>query len=192
VCTSYPGTASGPSCLSATLCACDISSFHQSVTVGSSETEHRDRGTKRESKHRTDCTEKLHMEDTPQSRMSDHTDGSGAAAACKKRMLEGHPGGPQGKHDKHEERDVNPANASDLAAAPAPHPAAAKKPRKAPSLCEHQRVRSRCKQCGGSGICEHQRQRSQCKDCGGNASASTSGCGAGAKTEVAAQSASTS
>ena len=36
------------------------------------------------------------------------------------------------------------------------------------SICEHQRIRSRCKDCGGSGICEHQRQRSQCKDCGGS------------------------
>ena len=33
--------------------------------------------------------------------------------------------------------------------------------------CEHQRQKSRCKDCGGSGICEHQRQRSSCKDCGG-------------------------
>ena len=33
--------------------------------------------------------------------------------------------------------------------------------------CEHQRERSKCKDCGGSGICEHQRVRSTCKDCGG-------------------------
>eukprot|EP00961_Rhodomonas_salina_P203244 2742398-Rhodomonas_salina.2 len=38
-----------------------------------------------------------------------------------------------------------------------------------PKLCEHNKVRSQCKQCGGTmrGICEHNRQRSQCKECGG-------------------------
>ena len=60
------------------------------------------------------------------------------------------------------------------------------------SICEHQRVRSTCKDCGGSSLCEHQRQRSKCKDCGGGISASTRGWGAGAKTAVAAASASTS
>ena len=34
--------------------------------------------------------------------------------------------------------------------------------------CEHGRERSRCKDCGGSGICEHGRRRSQCKECGGS------------------------
>ena len=39
----------------------------------------------------------------------------------------------------------------------------------APSrTCEHERQRSRCKDCGGSGICEHGRRRTQCKDCGGS------------------------
>jgi len=96
--------------------------------------------------------------------MSDHTDGPEAAAAGKKRMLEGHaPGGPQGKHGQHEGRGLNPANSSGVAAALVSHPSAAKKPRKAPALCQHQRVRSQCKDCGGSGICEHQRQRSTCK-----------------------------
>jgi len=91
------------------------------------------------------------------------------AAAGKKRMLEGNaPGGPQGKRRKHEERDVNTSNESDLVTAPARHPSAAKKPHKARVLCEHQRQRSRCKDCGGSSICEHQRQRSTCKDCGGS------------------------
>ncbi len=33
---------------------------------------------------------------------------------------------------------------------------------------EHGRERSQCKDCGGSGVCEHGRQRSQCKDCGGS------------------------
>jgi len=50
-------------------------SFYWSVTVGSSKTERRDRGTTRERKHRTDSTEGLHMEDTLKSRMWDHTDG---------------------------------------------------------------------------------------------------------------------
>jgi hypothetical protein len=35
------------------------------------------------------------------------------------------------------------------------------------SLCEHGRRRSQCKECGGVSICEHGRQRSQCKECGG-------------------------
>jgi hypothetical protein len=33
--------------------------------------------------------------------------------------------------------------------------------------CEHDKIRSRCKDCGGASICEHDRQRNQCKDCGG-------------------------
>jgi len=136
-----------------------IVSFYKSVTVGSSETEHRDRGTTRERKHRTDSKESLEVEDTPQSRMSDHTDGPEAAAAGMKRMMEGHTGGPQGKRSKHEERGVNPAHASGLAAASVPHSSAAKKPREATTLCEHQRQRSRCKDCGGSGLCEHQRRK---------------------------------
>ena len=40
-------------------------------------------------------------------------------------------------------------------------------------FCKHDRVRSRCKECGGSSICEHGRQRSHCKECGGEHSAST-------------------
>ena len=35
-------------------------------------------------------------------------------------------------------------------------------------LCEHGRQRSRCKECGGSSLCEHGRQRTRCKDCGGS------------------------
>jgi len=35
-------------------------------------------------------------------------------------------------------------------------------------ICEHQRQRSTCKDCGGSGICEHEWVRSTCKDCGGS------------------------
>merc|ERR1712070_1116866 len=33
--------------------------------------------------------------------------------------------------------------------------------------CEHGRVRSKCKECGGSQICEHGRHRQSCKDCNG-------------------------
>ena len=35
-------------------------------------------------------------------------------------------------------------------------------------LCEHQRRRTQCKECGGNQICEHQRRRTQCKECGGS------------------------
>ena len=35
------------------------------------------------------------------------------------------------------------------------------------SACPHGRRRSRCKECGGSGICEHGRRRTVCKECGG-------------------------
>ena len=49
--------------------------------------------------------------------------------------------------------------------------------------CEHGRQRSKCKDCGGSGICEHGRVRSQCKDCGGGGTgASTGGSAASART----------
>ena len=34
-------------------------------------------------------------------------------------------------------------------------------------ICEHLRVRTRCKDCGGGSICEHNRLRSTCKECGG-------------------------
>ena len=33
--------------------------------------------------------------------------------------------------------------------------------------CEHHRIRSVCKECGGASICEHGRVRSKCKECGG-------------------------
>ena len=32
-------------------------------------------------------------------------------------------------------------------------------------FCEHRRIRSRCKDCGGGSICEHQRIRSTCREC---------------------------
>ena len=33
------------------------------------------------------------------------------------------------------------------------------------SFCQHNRIRSYCKDCGGASICAHRRQRSKCKDC---------------------------
>ena len=36
-----------------------------------------------------------------------------------------------------------------------------------PGKCEHNRRRSRCKECGGASICQHLRQRIRCKECGG-------------------------
>ena len=36
-------------------------------------------------------------------------------------------------------------------------------------ICEHDRIRRQCKECGGGAICEHGRRRSQCKECGGSA-----------------------
>ena len=50
------------------------------------------------------------------------------------------------------------ANAGDTPAGGA----AQKKPR---SVCPHNRQRSLCKECGGSGLCQHQRIRSRCKEC---------------------------
>ena len=35
------------------------------------------------------------------------------------------------------------------------------------SICEHNRIRSKCKECGGGSICEHNRRRDRCKECGG-------------------------
>ena len=34
--------------------------------------------------------------------------------------------------------------------------------------CEHNRVRSSCKECGGNSMCEHNRERRRCKECGGS------------------------
>ena len=38
-----------------------------------------------------------------------------------------------------------------------------------PRKCQHGRMRSQCKECGGGSICQHGRMRSQCKECGGGA-----------------------
>ena len=35
-------------------------------------------------------------------------------------------------------------------------------------LCEHNRIRTQCKDCGGPGICVHRRIKRQCKECGGS------------------------
>ena len=34
--------------------------------------------------------------------------------------------------------------------------------------CEHNKQKTRCKECGGASICKHNREKSQCKDCGGS------------------------
>ena len=36
------------------------------------------------------------------------------------------------------------------------------------SICEHNKIKSTCKECGGSSICEHNKQKSRCKECGGS------------------------
>jgi hypothetical protein len=36
------------------------------------------------------------------------------------------------------------------------------------SMCEHNRERRRCKECGGSGMCKHNRRKELCKECGGS------------------------
>ncbi len=37
------------------------------------------------------------------------------------------------------------------------------------SICEHGRRRTQCKECGGGSLCEHGRLKNQCKECGGSA-----------------------
>ena len=34
--------------------------------------------------------------------------------------------------------------------------------------CIHNKDKSRCIECGGSGICIHNKQKSRCKECGGS------------------------
>ena len=103
--------------------------------------------------------------------MLGRTEGTAAAAARskKRRMPEeerADGGAPSGKRRKNVRGDAS--NASGQAAGQALSPSAVIKRRKGRNLCEHQRERSQCKDCGGSGLCEHQRQRSKCKDCGGS------------------------
>ena len=64
--------------------------FYKKVTVRSSKTEHRGRGTLREWKHHADCTDYLHVGETQKYMMSYHTDCSETADAGNNRGLEGH------------------------------------------------------------------------------------------------------
>ena len=43
----------------------------------------------------------------------------------------------------------------------------ARKEQRKRSLCQHQKRRSRCRECGGASICSHNRERSKCQECGG-------------------------
>jgi len=115
------------------------------------------------------------------------TDGQEGAAASKMWMLEER-ATSEGGRKKHPKKDPNVGslcNASGQATAAngaeinchVPHPSASNKPRRSPTLCEHPRVKSNCKDCGGSGIFEHQQMLSRCKDCGGSGPCST--CGGG-------------
>jgi len=102
--------------------------------------------------------------------MLGNTDVEEAAAGSTKRMLdERAAGGPPSDKWRKKLRAADPStsNTSGKASAEMLDHSAPKKRRTAEKLCEHQRQRSQCKDCGGSSICEHQRQRSKCKDCGG-------------------------
>jgi len=112
------------------------------------------------------------------------TEGREAAAASKKRQPDEHAGvrREEEKRQRKEQGADSPNSVAIQTEAPVLHSAAAKRPCKSVTLCEHslcaecggigicehQRVRSQCKACGGSSICEHQRRRSQCKDCQGD------------------------
>ena len=37
--------------------------------------------------------------------------------------------------------------------------------RETKGICQHNRIRSQCKECGGGSICQHNRIRSKCKTC---------------------------
>jgi len=102
-------------------------------------------------------------------------------------MVEGH-AGPRGKCQKHEERGVNPTDAADTDTAQRIHPSTAKQ--RGHVLCEHQRQRSRCKDCGDSVLCTSDGGASA-KTAVAAASANTSSRGACAKTATAAASANT-
>ena len=41
------------------------------------------------------------------------------------------------------------------------------KKNKEQNTCIHNKIKSRCKECGGSEICQHNRQKSSCRECGG-------------------------
>ena len=98
-------------------------------------------------------------------------DGKEAAASRTKRMPDQRDGGegPVGKRcKKARAADPSTSNTSGKASAEMLDHSAPKKRRTAEKLCEHQRWKRDCKDCGGSSICEHQRKRSRCKDCGGS------------------------
>ena len=40
--------------------------------------------------------------------------------------------------------------------------------KKSTQICEHEKIKVFCKECGGSQICEHGKRRSFCVDCGGS------------------------
>ncbi len=37
------------------------------------------------------------------------------------------------------------------------------------NICEHDKQKTSCKECGGKGICEHNKHKAYCKECGGSA-----------------------
>ena len=77
-------------------------------------------------------------------------------------------GGPSGQRRK-KARTAFPSasNTSGEASTEMLDHSAPKKRRTTEKLCEHQRRRSQCKDCGGGSICEHKHVRSICKDCSG-------------------------
>jgi len=81
----------------------------------------------------------------------------GAAAAGKKREMEVHvPAGRQKKRRKHEERDMPLASELGPGANPVLEGGSEGGGWGGRSgICEHQRQRNRCKDCGNSELCEH-------------------------------------
>jgi len=118
--------------------------------------------------HAQSITQDLSMS----SKMGDK-DGEEAAASSTKRMPDQRADGGEGPVGKRRKKaraaDPSTSNTSSgKAPAQTLEPSAPKKRRTGEKLCEHQRRRRTCKDCGGSSICEHQRRRSRCKDCGGS------------------------
>jgi len=120
---------------------CHIVSLYKSALVGSSETEHRDRGTTRENGSTTPTAQKastwrIRQRVGFQTTLMAWRRPQQAKQECWRST---HPEGPQGKRRKHIENGVNPAagSALGLATVATPHPSAAKK-LEAPALCEKQ------------------------------------------------------
>ena len=40
-------------------------------------------------------------------------------------------------------------------------------PKKGAKKCEHDKIKSQCRECGGSAFCEHDIRKFTCKKCGG-------------------------